>query len=173
MNCTKCQGSLRTIRYEGIEIESCDQCKGEWLDHDELRKITKLREIKFSAKELEAVGTSATIIGRRITIEKYNLICPKDGEPTEPIQYGGDSGIILDRCTACGGFWLDDTELEKVQALIERWEDLLPADLGKFSSLLHEIEAKWDREDDVTVSRLPLVGRFINACVNGALDILD
>ena len=165
--------TLHPITYEGIEIESCTHCKGEWLDHDELHKITELREVKFSQAELKAVGASAAITKRRISIKNHTLVCPKDGETTESIQYGGDSGIVIDRCTACGGFWLDDAELENVQALIERWEDLLPTDLQQFSPLLHEIAAKVDRDDDVTVSRLPLVGAFINACVNGALDILD
>jgi Zn-finger nucleic acid-binding protein len=173
MDCPKCNNGLQRISYEGVEIESCTHCAGEWLDHDELLKISDLRKVKFSPEELEAVGASATITSRRITIENHEHICPKDGNPTEPIQYGGDSGIILDRCTACGGFWMDDSELEKVQAVIERWEDLLPQDLQRYSPMLHQIEAKIDREDDVTVSRLPLIGGLINACVNGALDLLD
>ena len=36
MNCPLCTSSLKTIHYEGIEIETCGSCEGEWLDADEL-----------------------------------------------------------------------------------------------------------------------------------------
>lgn len=63
MNCPNCQALLRGISYEGIEIETCDSCQGEWLDADELGKIVKIREMKFDESERRAIAESTTITG--------------------------------------------------------------------------------------------------------------
>jgi len=172
MNCPNCRKQLRSIRYEGIEIETCDDCGGEWLDADELGKIVRLREVKFDAEERRAIAESTTYTGVRLEDVDRDLVCPKCGATTDPLNYGGGSGIILDRCTGCRGFWLDAGELEKVQMLIEGWKDALPDDLKKYGPKLRDIAAKVDAEDDANLSRLPLVGRFLNTCVNGILDLV-
>ena len=55
--------------------------------------------------------------------------------------------------------------------LVEGWEDKLPEDLQKYGSMLRDVEVKLDREDDVQVSRIPVVGGLINAMINGILDL--
>ena len=55
--------------------------------------------------------------------------------------------------------------------LVEGWEDKLPEDLQKYGPRLRDVAARVDRDDDVSSSRLPLVGRFINTCINGILDL--
>lgn len=171
MDCPICKTTMQAIEYEGIAIESCRSCGGEWLDGDELDKVTSIREEKFSVEERRAIAESTTITGVKLKDVDRQLDCPGCGWPSEPINYGGGTGLILDRCMGCGGFWLDDGELEKVQMLVEGWEDKLPGDLSKFAGKLRNVEAKIDREDDVKVSRIPLVGRFINTFINGILDL--
>ncbi len=171
MQCPNCQQQLTTIDYEGVEIETCSNCQGEWLDADELGKIVRLREVKFDEQARRAIAESTTITGVKLEDVDRDLTCPKCGGTTDALNYGGDSGIILDRCTSCGGFWLDRDELEKVQMLVEGWEDKLPEDLQKYGSMLRDVEVKLDREDDVHVSRIPIVGGFINTMINGILDL--
>ncbi|MCL4691468.1 MAG: zf-TFIIB domain-containing protein [Candidatus Hydrogenedentes bacterium] len=171
MNCPGCGRTLEPITYEGITLESCPGCGGEWLDGDELKHITEIREDKFDEQARKAIAESTTIHGVKLENVDRDLVCPKDGSPTDPINFGGDTGIILDRCTGCGGFWLDAGELEKVQRLVEGWDDKLTGDLAQYGAQLRNVAVDGDRNDDVTVSRIPLVGRFINACVNGILDI--
>lgn len=171
MDCPKCNTVLRAIEYEGIEIEACEGCGGEWLDGDELDKVIRIREVKFNKEELRAIAESTTIRGVRMDTVDRGLSCPGCGWPMEAINYGGETGIILDRCKGCGGFWLDAKELEQVQMVVEGWEDALPSDLKKHGATLRKVEVTIDREDDVTVSRLPIVGRFINSCINGILDL--
>jgi Zn-finger nucleic acid-binding protein len=43
------------------------------------------------------------------------------------VNYGGDSGIIVNRCPACGGVWLDRCELESIQTLVEGLDDAASA----------------------------------------------
>ena len=111
---SKLRASLRSIVCEGIEIETCDSCEGEWLDADDLKKVVKIREVKFDPEEWRALVESTTITGVPLKDVDRDLTCPKCGETTDAVNYGGDSGIIIDRCTGCDGFWLDKGELEKV-----------------------------------------------------------
>lgn len=171
MRCPNCGHTLRSIQYEGVDVETCEGCGGEWLDRDELEKVTRIREVKFDELERRAIAESTTIMGVSLRDANRDLVCPKCGGTTDAINYGGDTGIILNRCTGCGGFWLDASELEKVQMLVERWEDGLPDDLKKYGQTLRDVEVRLDGEDDVSVSRLPLIGRFINVFINGILDL--
>ena len=168
MQCPKCNGSLRTIEYEGIRIETCDGCAGEWLDADELGHIVKAREVRFTPEERRAIAQATSITGVKLEKVDRDLKCPKCGATTDAINYGGDTGIIIDRCTGCGGLWLDGGELENVQRLVEGWEDGLEDDLAQYGPKLREVAGKVDADDDVTLSRFG----FINAAINGILDLI-
>ena len=95
-----------------------------------------------------------------------DLQCPKCDGRTDAVNYGGDSGVVIDKCTGCGGIWLDAQEIEKVQMLVEGWRDNLPADLQQYGQKLRKVEAELDAADNVRVSRF----RFVNAIINGVLD---
>jgi len=168
MKCPNCGRGLRTTRYEGIQIETCDGCHGEWLDATELGHVVKTREVRFNEQERRAIAESTTITGVKLEEVDRDLSCPKCGGQTDAVNYGGDTGIIIDRCTQCHGIWTDADEVERIQAVVEGWDDGLEDDLAKYAPRLRQIAADVDRGDDVKVSR---VG-FMNALINGILDII-
>ncbi len=168
MKCPNCDNTLATITYEGIRIETCPGCQGEWLDDNELGHVTRAREERFDPQERRAVAEATKIKGVVLADVDRDLVCPKCGGQTDPINYGGDTGLIIDRCTQCHGIWLDPGELEKIQMLIEGWEDGLPDDLAKYGPKLREIAKRVDRDDDFDLSRFA----FLNAIINGILDIM-
>ena len=172
MNCPSCKNPLGTLQYEGIEIGRCADCGGDWLDADELGQIVRRREVKFDEKARRAIAESTTITGVKLEDVDRNLVCPKCGDTTDAFNYGGDTGLILDRCVGCKGLWLDEHELEKVQQLVEGWEDLLPDDLVAYGPRLRDVEVRLDAANDVSPSRIPLIGRFINSLINGILDVM-
>ena len=171
MKCPNCKHDLRSIEYEGLQIETCDGCAGEWIDWGELGKIVRIREARFDAKGRRAIAESTTITGIVLENVDRDLTCPKCGGTTDPVNYGGDTGIIIDRCTSCRGLWVDGGELERIQMIVEGWEDALPDDLQEYGPVLRNIAAKQDKTDDVHVSRMPFVGGFINSAINGILDL--
>ena len=173
MICPNCQSQLDSINYEGIAVQTCNKCNGEWLDHTELGKIVRIREVRFDPDERRAIAESTTIKGVALEKVDRDLQCPKCDGKTDAVNYGGDTGIIIDRCTNCRGIWLDGGELEKIQMVIEGWDDALPEDLVKYGPRLRDIAVKLDKADDVQVSRLPLIGGFINLAINGILDLTD
>ena len=168
MKCPNCDNSLATMTYEGIRIETCPGCEGEWLDDGELGHVVRAREIRFDPQERRAVAEATKIKGVVLADVDRDLACPKCGGQTDPINYGGNTGLIIDRCTQCHGIWLDHDELEKIQMLIEGWEDGLPDDLAKHGPRLREIAREVDRNDDCAPSRFA----FLNAIINGILDVM-
>ncbi len=166
MNCPNCRALLREDVYEGIEIESCDGCRGAWLDDRELGKIVQIREVKFDPQERRAIAESTTITGVVVKDVDRDLKCPKCGGTTDAVNYGGDTGIIIDRCTGCRGIWVDGGELEKIQMVIEGWDDLLPEDLKKYGPKLRQVAEQVEESDHVKVSR----SRLMNSLINGILD---
>lgn len=146
-------------------------CGGEWIDSGELKKVIEIREVKFNPEERRAIAESATITPVVLKDVDRDLRCPKCSGETDALNYGGDTGIIIDRCTECHGIWLDNDELEKLQMVIEGWDDALPEDLRKYGPRLHDVAVETDKADDVQISRLPLIGRFINSAINGILDL--
>lgn len=171
MICPNCQTELTTTDYEGIAIETCGNCHGEWLDDTELGKIVHIRAVRFDPEERRAIAESITITGVVLKDVTRSLTCPKCNQPTAAVNYGGDTGILIDRCTGCRGIWLDQNELEKIQMVVEGWDDALPEDLKKYGPKLRDIAMKLDEADDVQISRLPWVGKFINSAINGILDL--
>lgn len=167
MYCPQCHALLKTIEYEGVEIETCSGCQGEWLDDGELGHVAQAREVLFNKEERRAIAAATKISGVRLEDVDRDLTCPKCGGQTDAINYGGDTGIIIDRCTGCRGIWLDRGELEKIQMLVEGWDDGLEDDLKQYGPRLREVADEVARKDDVKVSRF----RFVNAIINGVVDI--
>ncbi len=171
MHCPACDSTLSTITYEGIDVETCNECGGCWLDADELGSIVRLREQRFTAAQRSAIDTAGQLHGIPIDDIERNIVCPGCDASTGPINYGGDTGIIIDRCSKCRGIWLDVGELEHIQMLVEAWKDGLPEDLRTYGPMLDQVAEELEASNQVAVSTLPLVARFINAAVNGILDI--
>ncbi|MCO6438355.1 MAG: zf-TFIIB domain-containing protein [Phycisphaerae bacterium] len=169
MQCPACQSTLRPVVYEGITIETCDACRGEWLDPGELLHVTRAREARFGENERRAVTAAAKITGVKLADADRDLRCPKCGDTTDAVNYGGDSGIVIDRCTGCGGIWLDADEMEKVQMLVEHWEDQLPDDLKKYAKRLRQVAADVEQRTCFNLAGIP----FMNALVNGVIDLLE
>ena len=164
--CPRDSETLDTIRYEGVEIETCRQCGGEFLDGGELKAVIDARQQRWEPTELEKLK-SASIRGEAMEDHEADMPCPACGTLMKPFNYGGDTGIVLDKCGECGGIWLDADEIENVQKVVESWETTLDDDLKKYCPKMRQVAARVDAEDDATVSRLG----FVNAAMNGILDI--
>ena len=171
MRCPHCDTTLSTIDYEGVAIETCGSCGGEWLDDTELGHIVRIREETFSDEERRILDGATKIPGIPVADAGRDIVCPTCSATTVPVNYGGDTGIIIDRCPECHGIWLDGGELEKVQVLVEAWKDGLPEDLKKYGPKLQKVATELESRNKVAVSRLPLIGGFVNAMVGGILDL--
>ena len=114
LKCPRDGEALESGEVSGHPVESCPRCKGMYLERGELNEVAEPipGDIELSTVDLDSFEHD----------DRYGIaVCPRCA-PLEmkKVELVGDSGIILDYCTNCGGFWLDDHELETVNAEIRR-----------------------------------------------------
>lgn len=169
MHCPKCGSTMGEIRYEGVGISTCDGCGGEFVGGDEMVHIVNTREERFAEAAAMAISGMKPMFGVPGSEREGQRQCPACTAPMTVVNYGGDSGVFVDRCDGCGGMWLDQHELENVQLLMERWADEAPADIkaiaGQLESARQRAAAAGD--DSFSGSRFA----FVNALMNRLLDV--
>jgi len=118
MKCPACQSGLGRIKYEGVDIETCPDCRGVWLEGSRLRCIERRREVIVDE---DAAGRATS---KSETLEPQRS-CPRCTQAMKKYRYGKNKRIIVDQCPACKGIWLDDGELDAIQHAHERWEEFV------------------------------------------------
>src|SRR5271155_3564681 len=133
MKCPRCGSILNPVEHDGVQIQVCSKCKGEWLSAGELEKILEHHDEIFTPVEIASIdGVNKEIF----TAEKDDhdeLDCPNcEGIRMEHFNYGDTSGIILHKCLQCEGVWTDKDQLEKVEKLVDGWKQRLNEDSIKY-----------------------------------------
>ena len=142
MKCPRCTtAELEGIDYEGVAIDTCPSCQGEWLDKGELQSIIEAREVVFTKEEIEKVEGVKQSITMLMQQPENPLICPHCNVGMRQLNYAYSTGVIIDRCPQCEGVWLDKDELEHIQMIMEECERTLPELEQKMAPLLDEIKA--------------------------------
>jgi Zn-finger nucleic acid-binding protein len=153
MKCPRCSSVLSAVEYDGVQINLCPSCKGEWLNAGDLEKIVEHHNEVFTPEEIASL---APVDKEIFTAENDNhdeLNCPNcQGGPMEHFNYGDTSGIILHKCLACGGIWADKDELAKIEEVVDGWKAALNKDSDQYNSILQKIEIEDQNELDKSVS---------------------
>jgi len=168
MQCPQCGVDLKLMEYESALIHSCEGCGGEFLGPAELTHIVKTRERLFPVQLQELLADRKPEFGVPAEETHRELSCPKCKNPMQVMNYCGDSGVFIDRCSQCNGLWLDHEELEKIQTLLERWKDHAPEQIKALAGDLEQARrATAEKTSSVFVgSRFA----FVNALINRFLD---
>jgi len=123
MKCPKCKYTLVKKSYKGMmEVDRCPNCRGMWLDFDEL---DRLEDITFDRDEYKGS------LLHRETATDYP--CPQCDENLREFQYRLYS-LKLETCENGHGFWLDAGEDVRV--------------MGIMANRAAEIERKVDAESE-------------------------
>lgn len=103
MKCVKCDGTLRRVGLDDVEVDRCDTCSGIWFDSGELQRIlgrATIAELRTKAKSTKAADSKRGA-------------CPRCRGEGKLVQIASlTSEIHIDTCAVCGGQWLDAGELE-------------------------------------------------------------
>jgi Zn-finger nucleic acid-binding protein len=163
--CPQCGIKLMEEKYEGVPIDVCGKCSGVWLDRGELYEIIQKREKTFTEQEKGEVAPQVHKQGKphQMYPEADCCVC---GETMNRFTYGGTSGIIIDRCRAGHGLWLDKGELEKIQIYIEKSEELGAQNRDKYSQIIAQARLETDQRqramlENIRVSRFECVNRLM------------
>ena len=106
IHCPRCVGELEPITYEGVDLDICLLCHGLWFDQGELAKFNNFdSDFPF--------GPGKPVKGKAIGGH-----CPRCNVVMIVMRYAPRTNFQLDRCPECGGVWLDNGEIGKVQQLL-------------------------------------------------------
>jgi Zn-finger nucleic acid-binding protein len=114
MNCPNENTEMQQVKVEShygqtVLLDQCPKCGGIWFDHLELYSVKQGQAEKIDLLSTDALQSSSLI-------ENNDLHCPRD---SVKLEYFSDAyfpeDIILARCPACNGFWLNRGEFTKYQ----------------------------------------------------------
>jgi Zn-finger nucleic acid-binding protein len=95
---------------DGVTVNACPNCAGVWVHPEAITEI--LQKDPVGLLELEAMNVSKM---QEKKIGHTLLNCPDDSMTLQEYHYCYNSPIIIKVCTDCGGFWIEDGQLKKMQ----------------------------------------------------------
>lgn len=119
MQCPKCKGDFEQVKFNGIEIDRCLNCKGLWFDMME-------KEDMLLLNDAESVD-----VGSRVQGENYNAMrnieCPKCGVHMIPMVDKDQFHIQFESCATCYGTFFDAGEFTDLKdyTVVERFIGML------------------------------------------------
>lgn len=113
LNCPSCEQTLRPAFYEGVKVQLCLNCKGIFMNRQELHRIEATREADIAQDQVPPSRSGGDL----------DRECPKCGIAMVKQTYGRIRTTEIDTCEACDSVWLDRGELDRVQADFELAED--------------------------------------------------
>jgi Zn-finger nucleic acid-binding protein len=138
MNCPECHKPLEVVIEDAAPVHACPGCKGAWVGFDSEKSIIEIKPEAFTVDELRRLKKLYQPLGR---VEKVKLrACPVCSDLMYRRNWGGHSGVIVDRCEKHGA-WYDEGEIEKIREYIKmggaEYEKLRIAERG-----LDELQSK-------------------------------
>lgn len=117
-HCPICpQKPLRTIQASGVRVDTCDHCKGHWLEHEELERLTPAwkahapwealhdapRRCPHARHHVPSTRELCALCGQAVAR------CPTCDDHLSQVRM---QACAVDVCGQCHGLWLDASELE-------------------------------------------------------------
>ena len=108
--CPDCRYPMVTERHHDLDLDMCRNCAGIWFDAEELRRLMTADAAGLSALEAQ--------LAPRVTQQKIKpgvITCPCCNSLLHIYHFQYDSPVELHACDNCGGCWVQEGELEKMQ----------------------------------------------------------
>lgn len=171
MKCPRCKLDLKEINYEGIKIDTCEKCEGEWLDHGEITHIREVEDKVFSQEEKAKVQGIHRPVVTKNEQPQFPLMCPHCNTPLSTFNYAYSTGVIIDRCNNCQGAWFDKDEIEHIQIIAEEHKKSLPELEAKFAPVLARVKEETQQriEENPTGVNYNLIKNPIASAITHAI----
>lgn len=107
--CPKCDGPMRRRELQTYQIHQCERCRGAFVDHHTLELLQQ-----GDAPVAGADAPARLEKPQRPTTPVVYIRCPGCAEVMNRVQFGRQSGIVVDVCREHGTFF-DHVELERAR----------------------------------------------------------
>jgi Zn-finger nucleic acid-binding protein len=104
---------LKPAKLLTLQIDQCPDCKGVWLDRDELRLAKD-----HADPDLNWVDFEIWKHPDLFTVEPRHLKCPQGHSELVAVRYG-ETKVTVDYCGTCQGVWLDRGEFKRIIDALE------------------------------------------------------
>jgi Zn-finger nucleic acid-binding protein len=154
----------------GCALHTCESCGGELIPSEALKSIVQARESFFGEHWSDVVSATMPPTGVADKTVQRGVSCPVCAARMQTTLYMSETPVHLEHCLACGANWLDSTELEHVQSLLESWETRAPAPVRALQ-LRHESERQMAvsiGETAFQVARFRIVSALMNRLLDAA-----
>ena len=121
--CPDCVIEMRMETVREVNLDVCPACAGIWFDPEELR--TLLARDPIVLLDLEERHPPRVTHGP--AAEAFRR-CPDCSLPLTEYHYLYSSPVVLESCTDCGGFWVEEGELVKMQQWLDKTNAPLTTD---------------------------------------------
>lgn len=113
MQCPRDGETLEAREIAGHPVPTCSSCGGMFLVAGALNEVAAPipGDLELSTLELDP---------REHADEFGPTACPSCSALMEKVDFIEAGELVLDHCPACGGFWLDGHELERIDDEIRR-----------------------------------------------------
>jgi Zn-finger nucleic acid-binding protein len=161
MNCPVCNQGLMAEKYQYLPYHYCKQCGGMWVDAKLLKNLAVRMAVDLNIKPREKKYFQPQKIERPLKDDRIRL-CPQCSAGMKQNNYAYDSNVIIDRCDACEGIWLDNGEMMRLAQFhqIDENDVLLGRELIK-------LKGQNDPDEDSEYS--DLIGTAIGALLRAIL----
>lgn len=111
MKCPACFNELTEYKFGGVTVDACaGGCAGIWFDAFELQKVDDQQEVP---------GHHLLHVQRDPNLQvdfSRRRACPRcEGVKLKRHFFSARKQVEVDHCPNCGGYWLDEGELEKIR----------------------------------------------------------
>ena len=143
--------SVRSHYGQPIMLEQCSQCGGLWFDEAELFRARQGEAEKIETLDAETLRAPTHIF-------QAALKCPRDGATLYRFEDRYfPMGIILERCPACSGIWLNRghfTKFQQARREIESTRAEQPGDEKLQEDIERIMALHREGDDSSTLNRL-------------------
>ncbi len=125
--CPDCNTAMIDEAVEGVVVNACPQCAGVWVHPEALTELLEKDPVGLlELEEKNVPKTEQRPIGRSVRN------CPDDNMTLQEYHYCYNSPIVLQVCTDCGGFWIEDGQLKRMQDWVnETQAPITPQEQGQ------------------------------------------
>jgi len=134
-NCPGCRQPMTMQTYIGFNLDICQTCDGLWFDAEELRRLIAADPLAMLVIEDRYLPHVTQYKAR-----KGVFACPACDGLLHVYAYQYDSQIELEACDNCGGFWVQEGELSKMQHWLDTHHAVDSAEARKIALAKATIE---------------------------------
>ncbi len=113
MFCPQCKQVMKVVEEEAFSALLCESCGGMFYPEEEFNKHLEVVRVVLPTRRSPQEQVSGKPAWA-LSVGEKRLPCPACGAPFGPFNYAYRSNIILAKCPACRGLWVEPGQMLRI-----------------------------------------------------------